>query len=315
MPGSAVRCSTVSAAVDEQLAGSAPRALGWVALEQNGPWGAKAFTASHLDPGLGGEIETVSAMAGVRPSLIRRPGPHADHHADHHEGHHERHHEDRRRVLVAHSVPGRTWLLSGSVSDPSALLDLDWQAVAAGDLEATEHSLPGLARTEEAHLLVCTNGTRDVCCAVTGRPVAASAAREHPGRVWETTHTSGHRFAPTAVVLPHGTLHGRLDGRSAAGLLAAAARGETVLEGARGRSAWAPPGQVAELAVREAIGELGLESLAVSRAGDDWLVRHRDGRSWLVAVGSEATGVDRPESCGKAALEMRRYAVERLAAV
>ncbi len=292
------RCSAVSEAVGEQLIGSAPRAAGWVALEQNGPWGARAFTASHLDPDHGRELETAATMAGVRPSLIRRAGRHVDH-RDGRPG--------ARRVLVAHSLPGRTWLLSGCVDDPAALLDLDWRAVASGDQEAARRSLPALAPASEPHLLVCTNGTRDVCCAVTGRPVAAAASRAHPGRVWEATHTSGHRFAPTAVLLPHGTLHGRLDGESAAALLTRAARGHTVLEGLRGRSAWAPPGQVAELAVRETTGELALDALTVKPAGDDWLVRHRDGRHWLVVVRSEESDVERPESCGKAAMPLRRW--------
>jgi hypothetical protein len=298
------RCSALSAAAGEQLIGSAPRAAGWVALEQDGPWGAKAFTASHLDPELGRAIETAATLAGVRPALIRRPGPHADHHVA--EGH---------RLLVAHSLPGRSWLLSGEVADPAQLLALDWQAVADGNREAVQRSLPALTPASEAHLLVCTNGTRDVCCAVTGRPVAAAAWSAHPGQVWETTHTSGHRFAPTAVLLPHGTLHGRLDGASAAALLDAAGRGETLLEGLRGRSTWPAPGQVAEHAVRELSGELGLDALTVSRTGEEWLVAHRDGRSWRVRVGQEAGEVARPESCGKAAVELHHYVLEHLIAL
>ena len=300
------RCAARSLAVGEPMAGSAPTALGWVALEQNGPWGAKAFTASHLDPDLGRQLETAATMAGVRPSLVRRPGHHADHHTS-----------EAHRVLVAHSMPGRSWLLSGCVDDPAALLDLDWRAVADGDLEATRRSLPALAPApvDEAHLLVCTNGTRDVCCAVTGRPVAAAAALRHPGRVWEATHTSGHRFAPTAALLPYGTLHGRLDGDSAAALLDAAARGETVLDGARGRSTWPAAGQVAEQAVREATGELSLDALLVARSHPDWVVRHQDGRSWRVVLREETTDVSRPESCGKPALEMCRQVVESVTAL
>lgn len=299
-PAPGARCSTLSEAAGEQLAGSAPRAAGWVALEQNGPWGARAFTASHLDPELGAALETAATMAGVRPTLIRRAGRHADDHR-----------AVRHRLLVAHSLPGRTWLLSADVADPAEVLALDWRAVAEGDLAATRTSLPSLRPVEEPHLLVCTNGTRDVCCAVTGRPVAASAALSHPGQVWEATHTSGHRFAPTAVLLPHGTLHGRLDGATAGDLLAAAARGETVLAGARGRSAWSPAGQVAEQAVREATGELALDALTVSPLGGDWSVRHRDGRTWQVAVRADPVpDIERPESCGKVALPMTRWTVQ-----
>ena len=54
-------CSAASALLGEQLAGSSPQAVGWVALEQRGPWGAKAFTASHLDPDLG---RAIASLAG-----------------------------------------------------------------------------------------------------------------------------------------------------------------------------------------------------------------------------------------------------------
>ena len=64
-------------------------------------------------------------------------------------------------MLVAYTYPGRTWLLTGTVTDPAALLDLDWAAVAAGDLDATRASLPGLSVSSDPVLLVCTNGTID----------------------------------------------------------------------------------------------------------------------------------------------------------
>jgi hypothetical protein len=70
------------------------------------------------------------------------------------------------------------------------------------------------------------------------------------------------------------------------------------------------PGQVAEHAVRSAIGELRLDALRVRPRGEDWQVDHNDGRSWHVVLRREATGVERQESCGKAALAMSRYVVD-----
>ena len=296
-------CSTDSALVGEQLAGSAPQAVGWVALEQSGPWGAKAFTASHLDPDLGRAVEAVAAAHEVRPVLVRRPGRHADEHVGH----------DARRLLVAHTRPGASWLLSGTIAAPADVLALDWAAVHDGDLEAVRRSVPSLVHVDRPQLLVCTNGTRDVCCAVEGRPVALGAGGRHPGRVWEVTHTSGHRFAPTAVLLPAGTLHGRLDVDGASALLAAADRGETVVAGSRGRSTWAAPAQVAELAVREAAAEVSLDALDVPACEPDgdhaWTatVTHGDGRRWRVRVRSEATDVERRESCLKGPVGLRRW--------
>jgi len=299
-----VTCSQGALEAGEQLAGSAPAARAWVALEQDGPWGAKAFTASHLDPGLGRDLEAAAAAVDVRPSLIRRPGRHADPPA---------HAADPRHVLVAHTDPADTWLLEGPVERPEQLLELDWAALGAGDREAVRRSLPSLAPSDRHHLLVCTNGKRDVCCAVQGRPVALGLAAERPDVVWEVTHTSGHRFAATAVLLPAGTLHGWLDVDAAGRVLDAADRGETVLEGSRGRSTWSGPGQVAELAVRAEAGESRLDALrvtAVVGTGDHaWTVRveHRDGRGWEVAVASSEDGTARAESCGKDAVPLRRW--------
>jgi hypothetical protein len=302
----ALPCSDASLVAGEPLAGTAPYAVAWVALEQNGPWGPRAFSDSHLDPVLGRALEEVTARHDVRPSLIRRPGRHADAPTDH---------ARPRRVLVAHTRPGASWLLEGSIGEPAALLAVDWSALSAGDLEGVRRSLPSLRPTRRTHLLVCTNGRRDVCCAVKGRPVALGAAAEHPDQVWEVTHTSGHRFAPTAVLLPAGTLHGRLDVRGAGELLRAADRGETVLRGSRGRSTWPAAGQAAELAVRDEHGLLGLDDLDVTGhtevATGAWEteVRHRDGRSWLVHVKAEETEeVSRPESCGKALKPMTWFA-------
>jgi hypothetical protein len=277
-------CSSLSAAADEPLAGSAPDALGWFCLEQDGPWGAKAWTSSHLDPEIGAEIESLASGHRVRPSLIRRPGRHAD-----------AHDAARRVVLVAHSRPGSSWLLAGHVGSAAEALALDFAAVASGDRDAVEASLPGLAPLEP-QLLVCTNGTRDTCCARLGRPVAAAAAARFPGRVWEVTHTSGHRFAPTTVLLPSGSLHGRV--LDAAPLLAAESEGRLDARGYRGRSVWPAAAQVAEDHVRRELGITGLDDLEVFALDTDWLVSHRDGRRWRVSVTAYQDG-ERPESCGK----------------
>jgi hypothetical protein len=285
-------CSTASAAAGESLVGSAPEAVGWVCLEQNGPWGARAWTSSHLDATVGAAIEAAAGAHGVRPSLIRRPGRHADVGA-----------ATSRRVLVAHSMPGSSWLLAGTVRAPDDLLALDWAAVAAGSREETSASMAGLAPAPP-QLLVCTNGSRDTCCARLGRPVAASAALRFPGRVWEVTHTSGHRFAPTTVLLPSGSLHGRV--LDAAPLLGAESAGAVVLTGYRGRSVWPREAQVAEEHVRRTFDVTGLDDVSVEASGPAWSVSHRDGREWTVSVTAYDDG-ERPESCGKASKPLRRY--------
>jgi hypothetical protein len=283
-------CSTWCRELHEPLAGTAVVASGWVVVEQPGPWGAKAPTQSHLDPVFGAAIDARAKKADLRFGLIRSPGPHADKAPLPHQ------------TYVASTRPGRSWLLGGRVDDPTALAALDLDAVAHGDREATIGSLPELAPLEQPVMLVCTNGKRDECCALLGRPVASGLAARAPGRVWESNHLGGHRFSPTATLLPAGTMHGHLDVESAAAVLTAAERGETVTGNLRGRSTWTKPGQVAEIAVRQATGELGLDALEISTNDSDpdaVTVSHLDGRRWTVTVTSEPADPPRPESCGK----------------
>jgi hypothetical protein len=57
-------------------------------------------------------------------------------------------------------------------------------------------------------LLVCTHGRRDVCCGSQGTDLAlqlAAAGVPDGVRLARTSHTGGHRFAPTFLVLPQGT--------------------------------------------------------------------------------------------------------------
>lgn len=268
----------------------------WLALEQPGPWGRAALEQSHLDPDLGQALDLRSAGSGTKVVLVRRPGRHPDDHTPH-----------RREVLVAHTVPGRTWLRRAHVEDPAALLDLDLAALGRGEPDALAPLGPALP-VEGPVLLVCTNGRRDRCCAVFGRPLAeALAADARWGeRVLEVTHLGGHRFSPTAVLLPWGLAYGRLDSRSAQLLLAGAGQGTMALAGLRGRSTWDRPGQAAEAAVREAAGLTGLDDVvAVRRLPDqgDQPVREvaaADGRRWLVPLEVAAAEPPRPESCGKA---------------
>jgi (2Fe-2S) ferredoxin len=71
------------------------------------------------------------------------------------------------------------------------------------------------AGADEPLLLVCTNGRKDVCCAVRGRPVALGLAARFPEQTWECTHTGGDRFAANVLLLPDGAIYGGLDTDSA----------------------------------------------------------------------------------------------------
>ncbi len=289
-------CSTVSQDLDEPVAGTAPVARTWLLLEQPGPWGADALTSSHLDPEIGRALKAAMKGTVVRVALIRRPGRHAD-----------RGTAAERRVYAAHTTPGNVWLRTAALTDPRRLLDLDFAALGRGDRRTFDSVLGGGPHGGDPLLLVCTNGKRDRCCALLGRPLAGELAASGAEGIWEVTHLGGHRFSPTVLVLPHGYAYGRVQAHSVKEILHGAREGRIVVEGCRGNTAWERPGQAAELAVRAAVGEDAAQALNVVRtdgAAPRWevTVTHADGRHWRVRVAQGASAPPRPESCGASVL-------------
>ncbi|MGW1074533.1 sucrase ferredoxin [Streptomyces sp. NPDC002537] len=285
-------CATASRRLSEPLAGTAATARTWLLLEQPGPWGADALASSHLDPAVGRALDEAVAGTGVRIALIRRPGRHADCHRP-----------AAQRVFVAHTAPGRSWIRTTEIADPAGLTALDLAALGAGEHGGLWEPYAG-----DPLVFVCTNGKRDRCCALLGRPLAAELVSAGGIETWEVTHLGGHRFAPTLFVLPYGYAYGRVTAHGVKDVLEAVRDGRVVTERCRGRSAWARPAQAAELAVRELTGEDGADALDVPRsepvegAAAHWsvTVAHVDGRSWRVLVEQGAAEPPRPESCGRA---------------
>ena len=177
------------------------------------------------------------------------------------------------------------------------------------DPDAATERLPELEETRDPALLVCTNGKRDVCCAVRGRPVALDLAAKHPGKVWECSHTGGHRFSPTGISLPSGQTYARLTPELAELALTAERRQEVPTELStplhdRGRSCFRAPVQVAESFVRQQISEVALTALSATgkqSPGGAWEceVTHSDGRNWSVRLTSQ-DGPEVRSSCAKA---------------
>lgn len=274
-----VTCSDVRAQTNEALAGTAPHARLWVLLEQPGPWGRDALTESHLPADVGRALAALAKSHPVRVGLIRSVGAHADIS------------RGARTLLLARTDSGASWIAARSVADVSslpALLDVEELLGATN----APPNLPGEQLPAPANaLLVCTNAKRDQCCAVLGRPMAASMATASDARtqVWETSHTGGHRFAPTFVSLPDGYLYGGADAESRS------------LDACRGRSSLPPAGQAAELAVLRHLGASTPRPLEVEGLGDQAHLVTDGDDSFPVTVTRES-GPDRPESCGKVAV-------------
>jgi hypothetical protein len=120
-------------------------------------------------------------------------------------------------------------------------------------------------------ILVCTHGRRDGCCGARGIELLNELVRQPafgmPVRFWRTSHTGGHRFAPTAIVLPAGTLWAWADPPLLRDV--ATARGDLgpLLSRYRGCATVGSPG--AQALERAVLAELGWDLFASPRRADD----------------------------------------------
>jgi hypothetical protein len=258
----AARCAEIARTLDEPMIGTAPPTRRWLCLERPGAW--PADISQERDPAVRALLAR-AAKAGFKPLLIRgtEGGP------------------ERPRVVLTDTVPGRsvTTVLDGARLDDVPLPEPD-------------HPLPGDPVTGPL-FLICTHEQRDPCCGVDGRALVRALAGPD---VFEASHLGGHRFAPTALVLPTGYVYGRLDPRAAAEIRAAA---EVIIDRCRGRSTWTPRGQVAEIAVREATGLRSPDAVVVDDDSGDAVHLHTStGERWVVDVESVEVDATRPASCG-----------------
>ena len=208
------RCAETAAA--ESLAGTAPRARWWWLIEVPGAWGRKAIADCRVSA-----VRSLTSDEHRRVLLVRRPGRHPA--------------SDVR-------APLRVWIAGGLPGDAPPRL-----AIAEDPDEIREWPIEGprsAAADRDAPILaVCTNSSRDACCGIDGRALVASLADSHG--VWECSHLGGHRFAPTALLVRHGLVYGRLDVDTARTLMDEGP-GPSNAAFLRGRSALAPPAQAAE---------------------------------------------------------------------
>ncbi len=276
------RCAGASRDDGEPMPGTAPVEDRWLMVEHDAPWGAKALAESRLPDDVRAAL---LGLDGVRVQLIRRHGR-----AD----------AGRGVTVLAATVgaDGEVALGRTVLDDVGGVLELDLAALVSGRQPLPPYAGPVW--------LVCTNGRRDVCCAESGRPVAAALARRWPEATWETTHLGGHRFAGTMVAWPAGVCLGRLDATAAVAACGALETGDAaggVLGGVlRGRVGVDAPVQVALAHVAERRPGPAARPLAIEQvdpAATRVAVAAGEER-WRVVVRSEPGGVRR-QSCGDAA--------------
>ncbi|WP_261566560.1 sucrase ferredoxin [Frankia gtarii] len=140
------------------------------------------------------------------------------------------------------------------------------------------------AGTADREVLVCTHGSRDRCCGSLGAAMFNKLPTIPGVRFRRTSHTGGHRFAPTALILPEGTSWAYLDEES---LTAIVARTAPLDEAARHyRGCFGLDGPELQVADREALLRHGWAWLDAPRSGS---VVARDGDR--IGVRIEAPGI------------------------
>ena len=165
--------------------------------------------------------------------------------------------------------------------------------------------------TDERVVLICTQGSHDVCCGSEGTRLAAdfeavmrtyrtadvnepyAGAPTAGGHVtvYRVSHTGGHRFAPTAMTLPDGRMWANIEAGEIAAILDRTADATAVASRCRG---WwggaAGPAQVGERAVFAEVGwplEDIARTVSFRPAAKGWaveVVADTANRAWTVSV-------------------------------
>ncbi|HAF69611.1 MAG TPA: hypothetical protein DCX77_03345 [Acidimicrobiaceae bacterium] len=115
---------------------------------------------------------------------------------------------------------------------------------------------PGHPHPPELAVLICTQGSHDICCGSEGTKLANELQERAPGlNIFRVSHTGGHRFAPTAMTLPDGRMWAYLDADTTLSILELTGKPSTLSSQCRGWwGAPSGPGQVAERAVFQELG-------------------------------------------------------------
>ncbi len=150
-------------------------------------------------------------------------------------------------------------------------------------LRGDELTSDGAARRRD--LLICTHGGRDRCCGKHGGRLFEDLRQRGGGpRLWRTSHTGGHRFAPTAMTFPEGLAWAWLDADTLAAIADRTLPAQRILQHLRGCAGFdGGPQQAAD-------------AVALTRRGWGWLETPRtveaisdDGKAVDLRVNTTAT--------------------------
>ncbi len=265
----ALRCAELARVQDADPIGTAGTYAGFALVEWPLPWPRAFGDIPELDPVKDALRHTGFRLQGLVPTAV-----------------------DRRRVVlyrrpddgpfVAYHHSEREVMLQGvlgddGVKDPT-VVGRALGAALAELIASSRSGEPGPEQAAPADVLICTHGRRDRCCGARGtelwKDVSEPGALGPAARVWRTSHTGGHRYAATAIVLPQGTAWAFLDRPTLARIVAQEGPLADLLPHYRGGAGLRKRSvQVLERAV---LGEVGWPLLSSGRHGevlDDGRVR------------------------------------------
>ena len=265
------RCCEASEAAGEPIAATASYARNWLVLEVPGTWPRDVSDEAGLPAAAREAVRAWLARTPASRALFaRQPG---------------RTEPGRHRVFVVRADDDAAEVRRFELAELDELVSLDLE----GAGQPTNGSL----------VLVCGHGTRDPCCALRGTAVyGALAAALDVDDVWISSHQGGHRFAANVLILPQAVQLGRVSVDGAARVVGEALDGRVPSSGYRGRTAYPPEAQAAELAIRAASGLDRIADLRLTGVeGGRVSFRERDGTEHVAAV-ERAPGPAVPASCG-----------------
>ena len=131
--------------------------------------------------------------------------------------------------------------------------------------EALDDASPAVESASDGPtaMLICTQGSHDVCCGTQGVAFAEWVEQNSDVEVFRISHTGGHKFAPTAMTLPDGRMWAYLDQPSVEQILD---RRDASSIAKKCRGWWGAPKGAAQVAERAVFAELGFQVDALERS-------------------------------------------------
>lgn len=164
--------------------------------------------------------------------------------------------DEPRRVIAFRPV-------DGGATRSERSMGADHVSALRGVLDDTDADSV-LVESGVTSLLVCTQGSHDLCCGTDGAAFADWADQNLEVEVFRVSHTGGHRFAPTAMTIPDGRMWAYLDPPTAIEIVETRREQASVVGQCRGW--WGTPTGPAQVGERAVFAELGFDLDTQSRS-------------------------------------------------